>query len=336
MSVFTGDQKSEEECVNYIDKHITVERDETNQMQDLIGYQIHKHSHTCRKGRRNVNKCRFNFPKPPLNLTMVLRPLSADTPLQQLRKANQNYKRIVERLNELGSNYKEDMEFEEFLEMLGISIDEYLLAIRSSIIRTTVFLKRKTSEIFVNPYNKKLLLLWKANMDIQFVLDPYACAKYVVGYVAKAEGGCSKLLREAAKDVRKGNSSIREHLLKFAKIMMTASEIGAQEAAGFLLGLPNTLSSRQDIYINTSPKLERIGILKSKEELSKLPNDSQDVLEKGLIDHYSQRPNSLENICLAEFAACYEFHKRGRKKQSDNLTGSDTSGMSIKFFINID
>ena len=44
------------------------------------------------------------------------------------------------------------------------------------------------SEVRVNDYNPLLLILWKANIDIQFVADlSLALAHYVSWYVTKAE-----------------------------------------------------------------------------------------------------------------------------------------------------
>ena len=49
-------------------------------------------------------------------------------------------------------------------------------------------LKRSESEVRVNDYNPLILLLWKANIDIQFVAESsLALSHYVTGYVAKAE-----------------------------------------------------------------------------------------------------------------------------------------------------
>ena len=49
-------------------------------------------------------------------------------------------------------------------------------------------LARTESEIRVNDYNPLLLMLWKANIDIQFVAESsLALAHYVSGYVTKAE-----------------------------------------------------------------------------------------------------------------------------------------------------
>ena len=49
-------------------------------------------------------------------------------------------------------------------------------------------LTRTNSEVRVNDYNPLLLMLWKANIDIQFIAEnSLALAHYVSGYVTKAE-----------------------------------------------------------------------------------------------------------------------------------------------------
>jgi hypothetical protein len=193
---------------------------------------------------------------------------------------------------------------------------DYIFAIRSSIKRPTVFLKRSTNAIFINGYNRQLLEAWGANIDIQFVLDTYACAKYCVGYILKSEGGVSGLLQAATRDARKGNTSVKDKLKAFANVLMNGTEISAQEAAQFLLGIPNTMCSRQDVFISTSEPNDRIGILKSQKELEDMDDDCQDVCAKGLIDHYIKRPKELEGTCLAEFASMYEYSKSKRRKRS--------------------
>lgn len=300
----------------FIDKHITCKRDEEAEMKELINYQVHKHSHTCLKGGRSINNCRFSYPKPPLPATKILHPLPNDISKKKKKEAQETFQKIWLKLNEMGSSFKDDINFQTFLDSMEITEVQYFLAIRSSIKRSTVFLKRRTNEIFINGYNKKILIAWKANMDIQYVLDTYACAKYCVSYISKAEGGVSKLLRAAAADAKKGNTSIQEKLQQFAKILINGTEISAQEAVLFLLGLPNTYCNRANIYINTAPASQRIGLLKSEEELAKLSDDSEDVCEKGLLDHYTQRPEELEEICLAEFSSLYQFSKKNSSKKN--------------------
>ena len=69
--------------------------------------------------------------------------------------------------------------------------------IRADFKKAKIFLKRAPDEIRINAYNPMMLSLHKANMDIQFILDPYACSMYCVEYISKSENGMSKLLREA-------------------------------------------------------------------------------------------------------------------------------------------
>lgn len=323
---------SEKLCIEFIDKYITCERDEEGEMEKLIKYQIHKHSPTCRKGGRGVNDCRFSYPKPPLDFTQILHPLPKDFDKKEMAGAKENYKKIQKKLNEMGRNFKDELTMEYFLETLDLTDELYTLAIRSSIKRSTVFLKRKSNEIFVNAYNKKILLTWKANMDIQFVLDTYACAKYCVGYMLKAEGGISKLLRAVAQEIRNGNTNIGERLAKFATILIKGTEISAQEAVAFLLGLASTYSNRAEKYINTAPFAQRIGMVKSKAELAEMADDCEDVCEKGLLDRYEQRPVELQDVCLADFAALYTFSKKksqSKKVDDEEVEEEDNHEMII-------
>lgn len=113
-------------------------------------------------------------------------------------------------------------------------------------------------------------------MDIQFATNTYACAKNCVSYILKSGGVISKLMKAASREA-KGNIEIREKLKAFAKVLLNGTEISAQEAAGFLLGIQNTHSSRQVIYINTGAPDERRRIMKNSKELKLLDQDSEDI-----------------------------------------------------------
>lgn len=172
----------------------------------------------------------------------------------------------------------------------------------------------------MNPYNPQLLAAWGANMDIQFVLDTYACAKYCVSYMLKSDGGASKLLRQVNQQAASGNEQQFQNLEKCAKILWTGTEISSQEAAGYLMSIKNVDSSRADIFINTSPPEDRTYILKPKEELEALDDDEEDVVAKGILDRYANRADELEDTCLADYAAQYEYKKKAtkKKKQTDD------------------
>lgn len=74
---------------------------------------------------------------------------------------------------EIIAKSNEDCSYDEYLTFLNITEESYLLALRSTIKAPTVFLRRDVSERKMNNYNKEILLLWGANMDIQFILSPY-------------------------------------------------------------------------------------------------------------------------------------------------------------------
>ena len=93
--------------------------------------------------------------------------------------------------------------------------DDYIQCIQSSLKRDTVFLKRNSEEIFINAYNNDILNLHRANMDLQFILDPYACIAYMINYINKSNRGMSELLRDAINEINDGNISLRK---KFHKI----------------------------------------------------------------------------------------------------------------------
>ena len=45
-------------------------------------------------------------------------------------------------------------------------------------------------------------------MDLKFVLDPYACAIYILSYITKGQRGMSKLLETASQEANSDNKDI--------------------------------------------------------------------------------------------------------------------------------
>ena len=79
------------------------------------------------------------------------------------------------------------MTSQDFPFELQINVECYIRAVRSSLKQEQVFLKRNPHEVRINVYNTVLLKIWKANIDIQFILDAYACATYIVTYISKGQ-----------------------------------------------------------------------------------------------------------------------------------------------------
>lgn len=153
-----------------------------------------------------------------------------------IKRHKDTWKAIKIHLDEMMEG--EDISFDQLLSDLDVTEENYLLAVRSSINAATVFLTRSPNELRVNNYNPACLQAWRANMDIQYVLDVYACAVYIVDYISKAQKGMSELLREACTEARKGNSSIKQQVRDIGSKFVNNVEISAQEAVYIVLQLP--------------------------------------------------------------------------------------------------
>lgn len=79
--------------------------------------------------------------------------------------------------------------------------------------------------------------------------------------------------------------------------------------------------SREVVFVNTNHPSNRIQIVKSKQELLRLPPNSTDIYIKDTLDHYVHRLQELENICLASFVAWYNYSSKDIHRK--NVIGSD-------------
>ena len=232
---------SDEKVIEFIEEIITCSRGEKDEsLYELVGRQLHSHSRTCKKRGRMA--CRFNFPQPPMRRTVILYPLEDEFSASVKDRYKRQFKELYKQLNDMRDG--ETISFDSFLEKVNLSEEQYLLVIRSSLAAPTVFLRRNPNELRVNNYNKVSLLAWRANMDIQFVLDVYACAMYIVSYISKAQGGMSELLRNACEEARNGNSTVKQQLRDIGNKFLNAVEISAEEAVYIALQLPIRRSSR--------------------------------------------------------------------------------------------
>ena len=160
-------------------------------------------------------------------------------------------------------------------------------------------LARTESEIRVNDYNPLLLMLWKANIDVQFVAESsLALAHYVSGYVTKAE---KSSMQEIWQDVSE-NKSIYSRLWSFGIRSLRSRECGLYEASDLLLGDHLTEKSATIQWVDVSMPQKRSRRLKDHKVLEQMAQhnpDTKDVYEDNLLDtYYPQRPESLEDVCL--------------------------------------
>ena len=98
-----------------------------------------------------------------------------------------------------------------------------------------------------------------------------------------------------------------------------------QEVIFRLFGYSMCSSSRKKKFIQTLPPEKRDGLIKPNiEEL----DDNDDIFCYNIIDYYQNRPDQLEHISLASFAANYEYYKHNTNTiqiQDDNIEEDDNN-----------
>ena len=165
-------------------------------------------------------------------------------------------------------------------------------------------------------------------MDIQYVINAYACVMYIASYVLKAEKGMGELLKQAAKELQQGNT--RQQLNKLGSVFLTNREVSAQEAVYRILSMPLRRCSRSTIFLNTDHKDSRDSLLLPFTQLEKLDDNDENVYCKNIIDRYAARPHTLEDMCLTEFASNYTYKRETTNdvtQHEDNISGDSDTGL---------
>ena len=83
----------------------------------------------------------------------------------------------------------------------------------------------------------------------------------------------SQLLHRACDEAKDGNSTIKQQVRGIGNKFLNTVEISAQEAVYIVLQLPMRKSSREVIFIPTTPPDERVQLLKSMNEIEQM-NDN--------------------------------------------------------------
>ena len=299
----------------FVDSIITCEKNEDH----ITSLQIHKHSMSCKRGKRSV--CRFGFPKPPVKTTVLLRPFEFGSSEIDFEKHRINATLIHKQLTSLGEG--SDKSIDSFLKELNITYEAYLLALRCTIKSPTIFLRRNLNEIRINNYNLLCLKAWWANMDIQYITNSYSCAVYISSYITKGQRGMSELMKAACDEAKSNNAGIREQVRAIGNKFLNNIEISAQEAVYLLLQIPLRKSSRSTIFINTSPPEERIRLLKPIMEIENMDDDETKLHYDDKISQYKRRTKNLSDVSLAGYFAFYNNCKINQSRKSRNKVSVD-------------
>ena len=248
-------KESDNEVTDFIDKYQMCKKPTNDEeLLELVQLQKHVHSKSCLR----YGSCRFGIPKMPSPQTLISSEPETDNKTELVCAAKKVFSKKQKTLDAMEST--EDVTLDEVLDNSEIPFDRDLEALKTSKNGHSVVLRRNPSEININSYNPDLLRIWKANMDIQYILDAYACVMYVTSYMMKSERAMGELLKQVVKESR--GDDIRTQLRKLGTTFLNNREVCSQESAYRLLSLPLKRQSRKVVFINTDPKSERTSMTK--------------------------------------------------------------------------
>ena len=116
----------------------------------------------------------------------------------------------------------------------------------------------------------------------------------------------NRVLRVAQVELRNNrNMSLKQKLHQIASKFQNCSEISAQECVYHLLSMPVSYSSREYAFIITFKEADRFSMIKPQKYLRIMADTN--VYMTSIQEKYTSRPNEMENTCLAEFSAGYNF-----------------------------
>ena len=307
------DENSDEEVCEFVDRYINgkipCDIPENEDIRSLVlKLQTHSHSPCCRSHAKG--KCRFHFPRPPSTKTIIARGVGDEKNVNIDEKDRRHIMELVHERIEEGNGAS----LKEILESESIPEDMYLQALKMSqgARGTSIVLERDIVDCKTNNCNLDCLKLWRANMDIQYVADPYSCIMYVLSYVMKCENGMSEILKRVAKEFK--DQSVRDQMKKILSTFANKREVSVHEAVKRVLSQWLFKKSRTVINISNHPAEERHRMPKSEFELAGKEDDDEDVFMASVHDRYAARPDEMENVCLAQFATQYTTCSAENKK----------------------
>ncbi|XP_050957725.1 LOW QUALITY PROTEIN: uncharacterized protein LOC127158760, partial [Labeo rohita] len=336
------DKNTDEEVIQFIDKYVTCELPSSDDsLLDVVtSVQQHskRHSKSCKK-KNTV--CRFNFPRPPSARTFICRGKSHEEKKcicqvdnsDTLRKCvcdNQgqsNFKMKKEQAGEILSGIKKTLSddncnydsVEHLFKHLGINQASFEAAYKSFSRNTQIVLKREVNEVWVNQYSKPLLKCWNANLDIQYVVDAYACVVYIISYISKSEREMGLLLGNAQREAcKERNISAKDALKNLGSVYLHNRDVCAQESVYRLTNMPLKECSRKVVFVPTGDNVIKmslpLNVLRKKAATHELT--AEEMWMTSIVDRYKNRPKDLNDMCMATFASEYRILSKNEKSKT--------------------
>ena len=153
-------------------------------------------------------------------------------------------------------------------------------------VESTLITKRNDERL--NSHNRVMLENWRANVDLQVIVDEKACAKYMTKYDAKGEPrskSASKILKLSVTSLQnhdRVSSAVKKTMIQVAG----DRDMAAQETAHMLLSLPLVACTYSFIAVSLQNS-RRLNL--------DAENDGGDVLQKSVLQEYGERTTSTQS-----------------------------------------
>ncbi|XP_062600308.1 uncharacterized protein LOC134261943 [Saccostrea cucullata] len=331
-------ENTEKEICTFVDKYVSCSMPNEKsdpELHDIVNaVQVHSKTHT-KSCKKNSTTCRFNFPRPPIRKTFLVKVTEEDNENKEREKnqttnmptlqeiehlcksgAERSPKQIVKDIWRIINSTESNLTFDDILLACNITYAKFKESLSANTKKNTIYYKRNVEDGWVNNYNPTLLRAWNANMDIQYVMDPYSCVAYILSYISKAEAEVGELIGNAQKEAREGNKDAATAMKHIAQVYVQNREVSAQEAVFRVCSMHLKECSREVVFIPTGSNAIKmslpLNILKSRK------GNSENIWMSSIIDKYYARPigQPFDEQCLAEFCSYYSLYPASRPPTS--------------------
>ena len=201
----------------FIDSFITVSINPEIVGEDIAKavQEVNKHHHT-RTCQKFSTECRFHYPKYPSPSTIIAQPMK-ETGKKRTKKLEKhtktldavkaiiedetNIEQIMKKHPNKGNkdNYKDQRlkRIKLLLEMAGVTLEDYLEALETSKVGSSIVLARDVDEVYINQYNVEWMRAWDGNHDLQVCIDFHAVITYITDYMVKPESAMMDVIKSA-------------------------------------------------------------------------------------------------------------------------------------------
>ena len=173
----------------------------------------------------------------------------------------------------------------------------------------------KRNDPRLNSHNRVMLENWRANVDLQVIIDQNACARYMAKYAAKGEPRskqASDILQSCVArlhDDDQVSSAIKKAVIQVAG----DRDMAAQETAHMLLSMPLTGCTYNFVTVCLD---------NSRKVVMDIENGGDEVLQKTTVDEYGKRSTGnsryqgLSQLNLMNYVSQYTRVRADLKKRA--------------------